>query len=252
MAVRFKGNRQQLVSLAYELKDAIVGRSSKVSADVVEGFFVAIGFGALTDIHDAFKVKASGGTDDMGIKWPPLKPETIANRRFGPGEKAALNRQAKMKVASEKHKQDKHYAELLKRLSKSLPLAEAKTQAKAIAYKPIKPQTKVQKYGHRHVEMLRDTGVLFNSLSPGRMASGGNRRPQPEQVFELNAGSVIVGSTVQYAAAHQYGVRERNLPPRPFLPVDENQIPDQWWQRWLDISVVALKAGVEVLYRRAA
>ena len=82
-------------------------------------------------------------------------------------------------------------------------------------------QTLVEKYGHRQVEILRDTGLLLNSLSPGTTT--------PESVFRVGRGEVIVGTNRKGAAAHHHGVPSRNLPQRRLWPV-VSKWPATWWR----------------------
>lgn len=111
-------------------------------------------------------------------------------------------------------------------------------------------------FGGRRVEILRDTGVLLNSLSPGQMSGGlfgAYARPSgdggAEQVFDLLQNGVIVGTTVKYAAAHQYGYPPKGIPARPFLP---ESVPDVWAQRWLDAGLEAVELAARHLYGAAS
>lgn len=85
-------------------------------------------------------------------------------------------------------------------------------------------QTLVGKYGNRPVGILRDTGLLLNSLSPG-VASA-------EQVFRTGPGEVIVGTNRRGAAAHHRGIPGR-LPQRRLWPSPENW-PAAWWDDIMD------------------
>ena len=150
---------------------------------------LVIGVVALSSIKDAYVTKARGGTDAMGIKWPPLSPATIARRRKGPG-----------------------------------PL--------------------------RSIEILRDTGVLLNSLSPGVPNGASYSKPTDpggsEQIMEVIGDTVAVGTNVKYAATHNYGDASRNIPRRQFLPDDDSQIPEEWKEDWTDAATVALKSVLEI------
>ena len=57
--------------------------------------------------------------------------------------------------------------------------------------------TLLMKYGGRQVDILRDTGLLLNSLSPGVVSA--------EQVFKVAPGTVIVGTNRKWAYCHHYG-----------------------------------------------
>ena len=49
---------------------------------MVEGLQLRMGMVLLDKISTAFAIKSCGGTGEDGIKWKPLKPETIARRRL--------------------------------------------------------------------------------------------------------------------------------------------------------------------------
>lgn len=76
-----------------------------------------------------------------------------------------------------------------------------------------KTLTKKRTGGTGQAEILRNTGRLLRSITPGvdGVARG------PDQVVQTLPGSVVVGTNVPYAAAHQTGTR--TTPARPFLPV---------------------------------
>lgn len=61
----------------------------------------------------------------------------------------------------------------------------------------------------RSHQMLWDMGTLLRSLALGGA----------ENVFEQDAQSVTVGTNVAYAAAQNFGIPTRNLPPRPFFVI---------------------------------
>ena len=106
-------------------------------------------------------------------------------------------------------------------------------------------------FGNRVVEINRDTGILFNSLSPGELSHGGPNatytKPSgdggEQQIFETLANGVIVGTNVAYAAA----VNKQ----RRFLPA-ENQIPEVWTERWAEAASLALAAGAKLALESAA
>jgi hypothetical protein len=108
------------------------------------------------------------------------------------------------------------------------------------------------------VDILRDTGVLLNSLSPGELggAAGSITYSPPSadggeaQVFKLFESGVIVGTTVPYARDHQEGDPARNLPPRPFLPT--HGIPPAWLANWEEAGGLAIAAAARRLFEAAA
>lgn len=274
--VHFKGSRQELRALTYRLAAILAGREVD-TIGIARGFLLAIGVAALSDIKDAFIVKSRGGTDEMGVKWPPLSKEYLAyGRRFGRGEKVALKRAAGLDPKQNRYAPGRGKGLLTKSqldewrriFSRTWPrfyaatgsIEFARATAARIAWAAVKKmgaKTKLEVFGMRTVDILRDTGVLFNSLSPGVVSGGpgphsGYSKPSApggeDQIFELSAGQVAVGTTVAYAAVHNKPVKSQ-VPRRQFLP-DDGQVPDVWWDRWLAVGVQALAVGAALFYGR--
>lgn len=246
--VYFRGTRAQARRLAFRLVLMLTGRESD-SLNIAKGVLLTLGFAALSDIKSDFVTKSRGGTGEDGVKWQPLKPETIARRRVGPrdikSDPGIKERESIRKAA---------YRKYLKRLSVSMSPEMARARAKQLAGMEATRRTgrtKVQTLGSRQVEILRDTGVLLNSLSPGELVGSGPStihipdRAASDQVFDVLDAGVIVGTNVLYSATHQYGDMTRNVPARPFLPETP---PDAWEQRWLDAGLEAVASGARKLY----
>lgn len=87
-------------------------------------------------------------------------------------------------------------------------------------WEPLKPATvahRRQGRGAGAPEILRDTGVLLNSLSPG---VAGN-------VLDAKPGEIIVGSNVPYARFHHEGTD--TIPARRLWP-EPRRWPAPWWR----------------------
>lgn len=272
--VYFRGGRIAARMLARRLALILTGRESD-PMHIGRGVFLSLGFAALSDVKNDFVTKARGGVGEDGVRWPPLDRKTIAyGRRFGRGEQAALKKAAGLGkgnrhgigantgllTAAQKKRWQSIFGTRFARLSLSMPEREAKSRAAAIAWTMLKREgakTKLEVFGNRTVEILRDTGVLFNSLSPGEMDNPGPAAVYTpprgdggdQQVFRLLENGVIVGTNVKYAAVHQNGDPARGIPARPFLPADG--VPDAWEQRWLDVGLQAIEAGARMLYEAA-
>ncbi|MEX2176195.1 MAG: hypothetical protein WD872_17670 [Pirellulaceae bacterium] len=208
-------------------------------------------------------------------KWPLLSPAYLAyQRRFGRGEKAQLKADAgvgkgqRFGVAGNKglltKAQQKRwngiFAAMLARLLLSMSPAEAKQRTAQIAWAKLKAEgakTLIDVFGHRTVQILRDTGVLLNSLSPGKLTGTGahvNYAPPSaeggeDQVFEAIGNGVIVGTNVPYAASHNYGDPKRGIPKRQFLPAEAPQV---WLDRWADVANQALSIGIRAALEAGA
>ena len=233
--------RLAVLSLALSGKEAT---ANQIASDVA----MAIGFAALSDINADFIVKSRKGVGKIFGKWAKLSPITIANRRIGPKD---LKNQD---IALRKKIVDKWYKHYLPIQLASHPEPIAKKRAKAFAEKmatKLTGKTKVATLGDRDVEILRDTGRGFNSLSPGVVAPSPNGwtyvRPTTDggadQVFDVKPGSVTIGTNVDYMAYHQTGTSR--MPARPFLPRKNEVIPQDWVDNWRDAARSALLLGLE-------
>lgn len=172
-------------------------------------FRLRFALGILERVEAAFKVKAQGGTDDLGEKWRPLKRETIAQRPVTAGEKRKLG------ITSEHRNrglltdaQDKLWRGIfrsnLMRLISRVGEAEAKRRAAQIAWAILKSMgalTKLEVLGGRHVLIHVVSGDLQRSLSVGRRHSMGTAYvPPPHQVFLVDKrGEMVVGTDLDYA-----------------------------------------------------
>lgn len=72
-------------------------------------------------------------------------------------------------------------------------------------------------------EILRETGELYGSLTPGMSDSPDEARPAG-QVFDIQPGSITVGASGTKADVHQHGAG--HVPARPIVP--EGDIPSGW------------------------
>ena len=212
---RFVGTREQL-NEKIRLFAAILSGDAPDDHNIARGFLSAIGFSFLANVREAYITKARGGTDEMGITWPPLAPSTIANRKVGPRDlkpgKGAVS-QAMADAIKERQKIVKREEKkAFKRLIISMSAEQAKARARQIASAKatwITGKTKIETLGARNVEILRDTDALFLSLSPGVLTPDGYEKPFGEggeaQIFEINEGVVIVGTNDKKASTHQNG-----------------------------------------------
>ena len=260
--ITFRGARAEAARIVRATVASLVGAAR---TEVAQGVFIAVGMAALSDIHADFIRKARGEVGEDGNRWKRLDPKTLAySRRFGPGEQAALKRAAGLGpanrfapgngkgllTAAELKRWRKYYAMHLGRLAARYPLAQAKAIAAGIAWNKLKEEgakTKLEVYGNREHEALRDTGVLFNSLSVGSISGSQYRKPSKnggeEQIFEMLENGVVIGTNVAYAKTHNEGDRKRGIPERRFLPKDD-QVPDVWLDRWLNAGMRALSVGI--------
>lgn len=212
--ITMKGDRTDILRKVFAIGAVLSGKGSDPSG-LWKAVSTVVGVAALADIHHAFEVKADGGTDEMGITWKDLNPKTKAyHRRFGPGEKKELLKQAglgglrfkRKKVTpfdavdgggcpdrpkytvlqrglltkSQNERWKKIFREQYTRFCLSLPAEAAKGRAAQIAWHVVKNEggrTMLEVFGNRKVQILRDTGRLLNSLGPGEINGEQYRKP---------------------------------------------------------------------------
>lgn len=237
-----RGTKQSVREAVYRAASAAAGKTSE-GREAADALQVRLGMVALARIRDAFVVKSKGGTDDCGLKWPPLSKKTIAYSRRHPGvppsSQRAAFRPSYMLTDAQRVKWWKLY-------SKALAMfAGDKNRSAAYAWKIIKAEggkTLIGTYGDTAVLILRDTGLLLNSLSPGVV--GGRATPEniENQVFRVGQGEVIIGTNRKGAAAQHNGIPGR-LPQRR-LWAEPSQWPAEWWK---DIQEQAVIGYIEIL-----
>lgn len=156
-------------------------------------------------IRTAFLAKSDGGSDEFGDRWKPLTKETIAQRPLAKGEAKQLGVTGYRTRGLLTRKQDERwrgvFASTFKRLSRVMPEGEAKAIAAKTAWAILKSEgakTKLDVFGNRKVPILRVSGRLLDSLSPGDV-SGGTYRARPEQLAKHTGNLIVIGSKVPYA-----------------------------------------------------
>jgi hypothetical protein len=204
-----------------------------------------MGQALLSKIKDNFLVLSRGGTSEGGYKWKPLKPQTIAQRRVTGAEKKSLGISGRRVRGLLTLEQDRRWrgifaSTLAKLRAMGIPEGMAMATAARIAWGILKSQgaeTRLSVFGHRQVDIGRDSGLLLRSLTPGtedrlRPANG-------DQILEAPPGAVIVGSKVPYAAKFHAT--------RPLWP---EELPDSWWKAILDAMTRGIAVAAETIVRR--
>lgn len=209
-----------------------------------------MGIACLGRIRKAFLDKARGGSDETGLRWKPLSPKTIAYSRRHPrvpGKNVRARFAPSWMLTS---RQRTRWSQLYSRYL--VAFKGDKHHAAAAAWRVLKSegaQTLIGTYGNTQVEILRDTGLLFNSLSPGVQITPGMIRPprKANQIFRVGPGQVIIGTSRKWASVHHRGnahVPQRRLWPEPA------RWPTSWWtdileqsqQGVIDITIAMLGA----------
>lgn len=227
----YRGQRGRLKEFLLRLPAMLAGRSPDETNGGVQALLTTLGLTALAIIRDAYVVKARGGTDEAGLRWAQLSPKTIAYSRRHPGLKRDTT--GSMRPSSALSGEERTMWWSLYRQRKAWYQGN-KSHAAASAWTALKAagaRTILDIYGQVEVEILRDTGRLLNSLSPGIRS--------PDQRFELGQGSVTVGTNVEYAKRLHNGDPKRNLPQRRLWP-DWSEWPESWREQIYE----ALRDGI--------
>ena len=238
-----------------------VPREAVSGGPIANAMMVRCGLAALGRIRHAFVVKAGGGTDEAGDRWKPLKPETIAySRRHrkksgDPRQSQVFSRAKKLpwvprpnvragyapSYALTSRQRDRWWDVYRQGLAM---FRGDKGHAARRAWVILKGEgatTLIAQYGNAKVDILRDTGLLLNSLSPGTTVA--------QQVFRVRPGEVIVGTNRKGAKGHHEGIPGR-LPQRRLWP-EPSRWPSNWWgdiqeqsqAGLLDIAVFLITGG---------
>jgi hypothetical protein len=225
-------------------------------AAIVRALQVRIGLTALGFIKVAFVEKARGGTDEAGDRWQPLSPYTIAYHRRHREVSKKTGQVMKKKWLPSQNKRAGYapsYQLTSSQRSRWWDLYYHyrqkwdKGHAAAAAWLVLKAEgakTLMDVYGSAQVEILRDTGLLLTSLSPAVAPGGGETTPPrtKEQVFQLGAGRIMIGTNRKWAETHHHGVPGR-IPQRRLWPH-----PTRWPRRWGNEMVAQLGLGlIEVI-----
>ena len=267
--IHVRGTRASIMQVLRQLPAACQGDVA-IAQQASQELMARVGMAALRRIRSAFVVKSRGGTDDCGESWQPLRKSTIAYSRRYPGVPRPPVRAKDSPSWMLTEKQRKRWWTLYKTFSGVAPAGAGyhavganRGWAAARAWLALRAEfgsgvkTLMSEYGDTQVDILRDTGLLLNSLSPGveTQPSGGGGAasvPQvPNQVFRVGHGEVIVGTNRKWAAAHHNGIPGR-LPQRR-LWAAPGKWPRAWWN---DLLATARDGLIEIaifmIQRRSA
>ena len=259
--------------LLQRLSAQLVGRETDTTGGMIHGLQLRLGLVLLTKIQQAFEVKAAGGVGEDGIQWAPLKPATIAARRLSGDDRKAVALKRRVSEAFTPAQQRAIGSEIkaqTSRLIVKFALGEGTAAGLARAHVENRWRKRIKVFGQvvnnvswpttmlnvrtaqhnighiaakfaylstRHVEILRDTGELLASLSPG--VDG----PGPGGILRMPSGQIIVGTNVGEKWRHHAGTK--TVPARPFWPVN-GSLPASWW----DAISGALQRGLlEIVMR---
>lgn len=253
--VTTKASPRQVQRLLALLPRIATGQQTRGVAGLHKTMLIRMGLVALSRIRHSFIIKSRGGTDEAGTRWAPLKPSTIAySRRHPVLSRKGTPLQRRIPTAKTRsqfrpswmltpRQRDRWWALYRRFLYK---YRGDKSHAAATAWLILKQEgakTLIGVYGGMPAEILRDTGLLLNSLTPGIPESSIPDTPPsvPHQVFRLGRGEVIVGTNRKGGPAHHHGIPGR-LPQRRLWPHPKNW-PRFWWD---DIMLAARNSLIDI------
>lgn len=228
--LRVRGSRKDVRDALRQFAQAVAGRSQEARGPM-QAVMTRIGMVALSRIREAFVVKARGGTDESGLSWPPLKSSTIAYSRRHPGVPPSKQRAPFRPSWMLTEKQRARWWQLCAKGGPAYAWLQLKSEG---------AKTLIGEYGNTPVEILRDTGLLLNSLSPGVNS--------PDQIFDPSSNDVVVGTSRKWAGCHHRGIPGK-LPQRRLWPAPD-QWPDSWWADILGEAKIGLLEVAMFLIRR--
>jgi hypothetical protein len=221
-------SRRSYKSAVRAIKDAIAGAGGKTTKSRSEKlrrkFFGRYAESLFTDIHKGYLAKSTGSSDELGERWPPLQPATIAARPVTRADiqkwNIASNRQRGLLTPKENAVWRKIFKLKFDQLFwGNVTHDEAKRSAAKYAWwwlKRFGAKTKKETLGTRNVPILIDTGRLEKSFRPGRMAHWSYVKYNKDQIYEIHGQQMTIGSKVPYGKYHQEGTK--HMPARPPIP----------------------------------
>ena len=225
---------------------AILAGSTPDRNGLLRGFQLRLGAAFLSKVKKAYVVKSRGGRGDDGITWPDLSPATVAGRRRV--AKSSGRKKDKTYVSARRYNVARReaFARLQFRMSRddarkaAKRIAATDERVTATAGKSKIAAARLMKSGVDY-DILRDTGILFNSLSPGRVNGSAYTTPE-NQVMNAGTRSIVVGTNVAYAGAHHHGTK--HIPRRALWP---DRMPDAWVSDMVGTALRGLGKAIELV-----
>lgn len=250
--IRIVGNRSEVLQRIKDLPAVLAGRIPDAHG-VADGLLTAMGVAVLGRVHDSYVTKSTGGTDEMGIRWQPLSPVTLALRTKNSSAKVAARLAKDVPTLSPARRRlFLHHSTALRELYRAETLGSAdglaarrhamkllelmRSNISPTRYARLRGELSKEQKPERAerlvlagamAEILRDTGRLLNSFSPEVVS--------PDRRLEVRPGRIAIGSNVEYFKYHQSPEPRKKkadgsdkLPRRQVLPDESHPMPESW------------------------
>lgn len=261
MKIQWHGTKAELLARLRQLPGTLAGNDS---TGMVEGIGLRMGGVLLSKIQEAYETASEGGTNELGVSWEPLAASTLALRNKVTGAKALAKLRATLTALPAHRKQlIKIQRDRLLQVYRNDPgskgqrrqaLRFLKLMQPYIApsrFKKLTAEIKAQKpdrgaklaFSGGFAVILRDTGGLFNSLSPTTTA---------DTILTAAPGSITVGSNKTVNGLNLLELHDSDkprakkkdgtdrLPRRQVLPDGAHPIPQAWWDEMLGAYTSAI------------
>lgn len=229
-AISYRGNKRALLNSLRRLPSILAG-SSGDNFGIGRAFMLHLAHGMFERIHDAYLIKAAGGTDELGQKWKPLAQSTIEARPLSKAERKTFKIRASGLRKSLTAAQDRQwkgvYATTFNRMVAYIGIDAAKERAAKMAWAVVKKagaKTRSEKLINRVVLIMILSERLLKSLTPGTITEDSYQKPR-EQILRVGKGSVTLGTSVPYAGPQHEA--------RPFWPLS-NSVVEPWTREAAD------------------
>lgn len=265
VTIRVRGTRAQVVQRLLQIGPTLSGAVRDVQAVVPEAF-IAMGLAVLSLVHAHYDRLSQGGQGDDGTVWPDLSPVTLGLRDKNTTPKAIAGLMKEVADAPA-HRQRMFARNLDKMKALFTPgTDDERSNSRTIRWKALrilevmKPYLTEKRYERTKRQLkllgpkqekkrkaffgrvaqaaagaliLRDSGRLFNSLSP--------LLRNEDQFLKAVPGACEIGTNVEYAGYHQSKeARKLKKDGTPVLP-RRNFLPDEMPGEWLKEAARTLK-----------
>lgn len=268
--IRIRGTRAQVVNRLLQIGPTLAGKVRDIQGIVPEAF-VAMGLAVLGMAHAHFDRLSQGGRGDDGTEWPDLSPVTLGLRDKNTAPKAIQGLMEEVKNAPAYRKRmfernlnkmkalfevggggnesanidapgiRKKALRILELMKPYITEARYERTKKQLELRGPKGKKRRQYFERVAVAsagalILRDTGRLFNSLSPILRTE--------DQIVKASPGAIEIGTNVEYAKYHQSNEpRKLKADGTPILP-RRHFLPDTMPEEWLKEAAKTLKEMV--------